>query len=246
MVHNSAAGCLVSYLLGITLVDPVPHNLLFERFYSDARKGSLPDIDIDFPKFSREEVIEYVKEKYGEERIAHVCTYSTLKGKNALTEVLNSKEVLSFFEIKQLTDQMPDDQKNSDKIQEFFEDNPEDKSLILWTLYNEPEIYKDYCTIDEKTGELHGELASYFKQAIRVEGLLKNIGKHAAGIIISDQNLNEICPMIRTSLSDEKRTGLDMKSGELAGLCKFDFLGTLSLDRIQGVNDLLQYGYIKE
>jgi DNA polymerase-3 subunit alpha len=131
-----------------------------------------------------------------------------------------------------ITRGIPDEGKISDKLEEYHED-----SILRYVLKYEPKIVKDYCTIDEQ-GNLLGEYAEYFKQAIRIEGTYKSVGKHAAGVVISRDKLVDVCPMM------EDRIVMDMHDIEDLGLVKLDVLGVASLDKCQLVNKLLRYGHL--
>lgn len=227
--RGSAAGSLVAYLLGITLVDPIVYGLLFERFFNPGRitpgKISLPDIDMDFPPNVREEVIQYLRDKYGHDKVGQIVTYGRLQGKSALKEVLRVNEYCSFEEMNTITAILPSEGAISDQLEEV-----EDHSIIAWALENEEKRLKDYCYI--KDGELHGDYSRAFSQAMRLEGIFKSIGKHAAATIVSSEPLENFCPMIKTSRSAEKVIGYDMYSSEDAGAVKMDILGVSSLQKV--------------
>ena len=231
--RGSAAGCLVSYLVGITLVDPIEHGLIFERFYNSGRNTadhvSLPDIDIDVPALSRDDVIDYIKSKYGKDNVSQMITYICLQGRSALSEVLRLHEACSYDEIKKITSCLPQESQISDQLAEM--DNP---SLITWALMNQPDELYDYCRIDED-GNLSGDHSKFFEQAIRIEGTFKSQGKHAAGVVISSQNLNHVCPMLSDKKSSEKIAGMEMNDLEAMGHVKFDILGISLLDKVMGV-----------
>lgn len=239
--RGSAAGCLISYLIGITNIDPIPFNLLFERFYNDGRnspgKISYPDVDTDFPPSGREKVISYIRNKYGENNVAQIATFGRLQGRSAIREVLRVHESCDMNTINLISKTFPQEGQISDKLEEADE-----KSIINWTLDNEPERIESWCRKDEK-GELSGDLADFFKQAIRIEGIIKSVGKHAAGIIISSENLNYCCPMIRDKGSDNKIIGLEKDSLEKIGLIKFDLLGVSVLEKLSTVRDMLRGNY---
>jgi DNA polymerase-3 subunit alpha len=241
--RGSSAGSLVSHLLNITNVDPIKYNLIFERFYNDGRntkdKKALPDIDTDFPKFKREEVIKYITDKYGKDKVGHIVTNSELKGKSSIKEVLRANKAVSNDEMNSITAYIP----SKEDISDLLADSNE-SSILRWTLNNEPDILKDWVSIDEN-GKVHGELAMYFEQAIRLEGTFVGTGKHASGIIISKEPLEECCPMA-TDKHGEKLAGLDMSDLEKAGFVKFDILGVAVLDKLMGINNLLQYGRINK
>ena len=191
--RGSAAGCLVSYLIGITAIDPIKYDLIFERFYNAGRntggRVSMPDIDVDVPMDQRENIIDYIKNTYGQDKVSQMITYNTLKGRGALKEVLRVYSNISFEEMNQITRHIPDEAKIADELQEM-----KDASIIKWALENNPKQLKDWCYI--KDDKLEGPLAKRFEQAIRLEGTKCNQSKHAAGIAISQSSLASICPMI--------------------------------------------------
>jgi DNA polymerase-3 subunit alpha len=154
--RGSAAGCLVSYLLSITDVDPIEYDLLFERFYNEGRNTedyvSLPDIDMDVPAEHRDEVIDYIKTKYGEENVAQMITFGRLQGRAAIKEVLRINDAVSFAEMNTITESIPDEAKISDQLELM-----DDKSIIKWALENEPDSLKNWCTMDDN-GNLDGPL----------------------------------------------------------------------------------------
>jgi len=229
--RGSGAGSLVCYLTGITLVDPMPYGLLFERFYNKGRNTkdhiSLPDLDIDFPPSIREDVISYIKNKYGEPRVCQMLTFGRLQGKSIVKEVLRVNESCSPEQMNKITKDIPDEAEISDQLE-----NMEHPSVLMWSLQNIPEKLSAYCWIDE-SGKLQGEYAKEFEQAMRLEGIFKSQGKHAAGVVISSEKLNEVCPMIKPSRGDEKIAGMEMADLEAIGCVKFDILGVSLLEKIQ-------------
>lgn len=234
--RGSAAGCLISYLIGITLVDPIRYGLLFERFYNVGRKGSLPDIDIDFPSSKREQVIEYIRNRYGREHVAQIVTYSRMRGKGALKEVLRNNNVCDFDTMNAITDGIPEEAAISDLLEEEREE-----SIIRWTLRNEPAVLQDWCRIEED-GSLTGEYAKQFGYAIELEGVLRSTGKHAAGVVIASDIVGDNCPMVRDKNSDDRLASMDMDSLADMGITKFDILALSALDKLQDVNQLLMKG----
>jgi len=239
--RGSGAGCMVSYLLGITQVDPIEHNLVFERFYNAGRNVpghvSLPDIDCDFPITKRDKVIDYIKSKYNEENVSQMITYSRMQGRGALKDVLRAHG-FSFDESNAITKNIPDEAEISEQLQEMKEDGGE-SSIIGWALENIPSKLKDYCQIDEQ-GNITGKLSKEFAQAIRLEGTKRSQGKHAAGIVISHTPLKDICPMIYDKKNKQMIAGLEMSDLESIGLVKFDILGVAVLDKIMGCINLLK------
>lgn len=248
--RGSAGGCLVSMLLGITnkAVDPVKNGLTFERFYNAGRntkdRVSLPDIDLDLPAGAREQVFSYIRNKYGHDKVAQIATFGTLQGRGALKEVLRVHEVCSFAEMGRITQDIPDESRISDDLQEMEEEFGS-SSILKWSLEHQPESLKEYCILN-KEGQLKGPYARYFAQAIRLEGVKKSQGKHAAGIIISPIPLNEICPLIYDKKSDHSIVGLGKDDCELLGLVKIDVLGISLLDKLMDIEKLLLNGQLEE
>ena len=235
--RGSAAGCLVSYLVDITQVDPIKYDLIFERFYNAGRNTSdhvsLPDIDIDVPATKRDEVIDYIRDKYGKEKVGQMVTFGRLQGRSALKEVLRMNEACSYDEMNVITKSLPHEHEVSDQLAEM-----DDPSVIRWTLMNQPEVLRDYCRMNDD-GTLEGDFAKRFEQAMRIEGTFKSQGKHAAGVVISSHNLNDVCPMVRDKKGSEKIAGMEMNDLESMGHVKFDILGVSLLDKIMGVRDEL-------
>jgi DNA polymerase III subunit alpha len=228
--RGSAAGCLVSYLIGITAIDPLKYNLIFERFYNTGRNTkshiSMPDIDVDVPIEYRESIINYIKDKYGNDKVSQMITFNTLKGRGALKEVLRVYGNISFEEMNRITKNIPDEAKIADELQEM-----EDASIIKWSLENNSKKLKDWCYIDDK-GELQGPLSKRFEQAIRLEGSKYNQSKHAAGIAIANNELSSICPMLWDTKTKQSIAGFEMGDLESIGVIKFDILGIALLDKI--------------
>lgn len=242
--RGSSGGSLVSYLTGITHIDPIKYDLIFERFYNEARNTkdfvSLPDIDTDFPSSKRPYVIEYLQKKYGYDKVSHMVTFGRLMGKGALKEVLRVNDACSYEEMNTICKDLPQESEISDQLEASGE-----TSIIKWTLENDPKLVSDWCTIDDD-GNLKGDYAEYFEQAIRLEGTYKSQGKHPSGIVISAEPLDQVCPMIHDKNSDQKIAGLSMGDLEEMGHVKFDLLNVSVLDKLQGVNNLLMYGKIGE
>jgi DNA polymerase-3 subunit alpha len=242
--RGSAAGCLVSYLIGITSIDPIKYKLLFDRFYNAGRntkdRVSMPDIDVDVPINKREKVIEYIKQQYGSDKVSQMITFNTIKGRGALKDVLRVYGNVSFEEMNLITKNIPDEAKIADELQEMKDETGE-ASIIRWALENNSDKLKEWCHIDE-SGELQGPLAKRFEQAIRLEGTKSNQSKHAAGVVIGDRQLSAICPMIYDTKTDQTIAGMEMQDLESIGVIKFDILGVAMLDKIMTVQDILQKG----
>jgi DNA polymerase-3 subunit alpha len=242
--RGSAAGCLVSYLIGITDINPIKYDLLFERFYNEGRNTadhiSMPDIDVDVPITKREYIIDYIKNKYGTNKVSQMITFNTMKGRGALKEVLRVYGNISFDEMNKITKNIPDEAKIADELQEMKEDTGE-ASIIRWALENNVDKLKEWCYISNEN-VLEGPLAKRFEQAIRLEGTKSNQSKHAAGVVISSENLSSVCPMVYDTKNKQAIAGMEMQDLESLGLIKFDILGVAMLDKIMTISDILQYG----
>ena len=237
--RGSAAGCLISYLIGITQIDPIEYDLIFERFYNAGRNTedhiSLPDIDIDVPGGKRDEIISYLKQKYGNDNVSQMITFGRLQGRSALKEVLRVNNACGFSEMNEITKSIPDEASISDQLAEMDE---EDRSIIRWSLLNNADELRDYCFINSEN-ELDGDYAEYFRQAISIEGTFKTQGKHAAGVVISAEDLYKVCPMVNPKSGTEKIAGLEMADLEALGHVKFDVLGINLLDKLMMIKELV-------
>ena len=239
--RGSAAGCMVSYLMDITQIDPVPFNLIFERFYNAGRNAggrvSMPDIDIDVPKQSREGIIDYIRNKYGGENVAQIITFQTLKGRAALKRVMAARGNIGFEEQNTITSHILDESKIADELQDM-KDELGTSSIIWWALENRSEKLKDWCQIGEE-GKLEGPFARVFEQAMRLEGTKIIQSKHAAGIVMSPQPISEVCPMILDREGNDLLAGFEGPSCEDVGLLKLDVLGIKMLDKIMEIPKIL-------
>ena len=246
--RGSAAGCLVSYLIGITQVDPIPYGLLFSRFYNEGRntkdRVAMPDIDIDIPAGKREQIINYIKDKFGHDKVSQMATYQTMKGRGALKAVLRAHNAVTAAEQNIITKFFPEEAKIADELQVMREEEGE-SSIIQWTLENNSDKLREWCFINDK-GELEGPLAKYFAQAIRLEGTKANMSKHASGILIGPRPLAEMCPMVYDSKTESQIAGFEMNDVADVGLIKYDVLGLSLLDKLMGVQDILEFGDINE
>lgn len=242
--RGSAAGSLVSYLVGITNIDPIPHGLLFSRFYNAGRNTAdrveYPDIDVDFPINKRDEVIGYMKDKYGHNQVCQLVTFGTMQGRDALKQVLRTHDACEFNTMNEISKKIPAKAEIEDKMEEEGE-----SSILRWVLKNEPKKVEEYCRIEDD-GSLSGEYATYFEQAIRLEGTFRSQGKHAAGVVIGSTDLNTVCPMIHDKNGTDKIAGMEMKDLESIGQVKFDVLGVAALDKLMGINSLLKNGVIED
>ena len=217
--RGSAAGSIVAYLMGITDLDPVRYKLLFERFLNPERI-SPPDVDVDFCQNRREEVIDYVKKKYGEMSVAQIITFGTLGAKMAIRDV-GRVMGLSFGDASRIADMIPRDPKVT--IAKALDPNNKDFfSADLKKIYEE----------EDQTREL-------IDNAIALEGVSRQTGTHAAGVVISDRNLTEFLPLTRDDHGSVVTQYPMGPVGDL-GLLKMDFLGLKTLTVIQDCLNLVE------
>ena len=230
--RGSAGGCLISYLIGITKIDPIEYGLIFERFYSSARKGSMPDIDVDMPPEHREAVINYIRNKYGKDKVGHLVTYAQMKGATAIKEVLRINDVCGYEIMNEITKAIPEEGKIMDEMEATGED-----SILLFTLKYKPDKLKDWVRFEQDT--VVGDYARWFSEAIKLEGTISSTGKHASAIVIYESPLAEVCPMINDKSGEEPLIGYEMKACEKVGCVKLDCLGLTSISKILMINDIL-------
>lgn len=211
--RGSAAGSLAAFSLGITNLDPIKYNLLFERFLNVERE-SLPDIDVDFCYTRREEVINYVTQKYGKQNVAQITTFGSMKAKAAVKDVGRALG-LSYAQ--------------TDKIAKLIPDSP--KITIDQALDQEPEL--------QKLVNSDPQLKKLIDISRRLEGLSRHASTHAAGIVISDKPMQEYLPLY-LGKKGEVVTQYDMKKVEKVGLIKFDFLGLKTLTVLDDALQLIK------
>ena len=207
--RGSGAGSLVAWVLLITDLDPLKWGLLFERFLNPERV-SMPDFDIDFCQDRRDEVISYVQEKYGHDKVAQIITFGSLQARAALRDVGRVLE-------------MPYSQ--VDRIAKLIPNNPAKPTTIAQAVISEKELCKQRRE-DEQVADL-------IDVSMKLEGLYRHASTHAAGLVIGDRPLAELVPLYRDPRSDMPVTQFNMKWVEKAGLVKFDFLGLKTLTVLQ-------------
>src|SRR5580700_9645189 len=200
--RGSAAGSLVSYALGITDIDPLQHELLFERFLNPERV-SMPDIDIDFCMNRRGEVINYVTQKYGRDNVAQIITFGTMAAKAAIKDVGRAMDI-PYADVDRIAKMVPTQLNIT--LEQAIEDSAQLREAI----------------------EKDGQIRELFQTARKLEGLVRNSGVHAAGVVISPRPLTDLVPLHRTK-NDEIVTAFDMVAIDKLGLLKMDFLGLTTL-----------------
>jgi DNA polymerase-3 subunit alpha len=207
--RGSGAGSVVAWVLTITDLDPLRFDLLFERFLNPERV-SMPDFDIDFCQERRGEVIRYVRDKYGAESVAAIITFGTLQAKAVVRDVGRVMQ-MPYGQVDRLAKLIPFNPANPPKLQEAIDDEPK---------------FDDEIAQDARVGEL-------LDTALSLEGLYRNAGTHAAGVVIGDRPLTELVPLYNDPRSDLPATQFNMKWAEAGGLVKFDFLGLKTLTVIE-------------
>ncbi len=213
--RGSGAGSVVAWALDITDLDPLRFGLLFERFLNPERV-TMPDFDIDFCQDRRDEVIRYVRGKYGEDRVAQIITFGTLQARAALRDV-GRVLGLAYGQVDRLCKLVPH--------------NPAHPPSLEEAIAGEPQL-QDQISKDESVRRL-------FAIARKLEGLHRHASTHAAGVVIGDRPLVELVPLYRDPRSEVPVTQFSMKWVEAAGLVKFDFLGLKTLTVLARARDLL-------
>lgn len=201
-----------------------------------AGKTSMPDIDIDVPAHVREDVIQYIKDKYGEARVCQIMTFQSMKGRRALKDVFRVHGGVPADLMNEMTRPIPDEAKIADELQEMKEEEGF-SSIIQWSLENRAKELEEYASL--KDGEITGMFGKRFEQAIRLEGTKTNQSKHAAGILISSVDLDEVCPLAFDKTSGGLIAGMEMNSLEKIGLIKFDILGVSVLTKLMTIQEIL-------
>ena len=214
--RGSGAGSLVAYVLTITDLDPFRFNLLFERFLNPERV-SMPDFDIDFCQDRRGEVITYVQQRYGADRVAQIITFGKLQARMVTRDV---GRVL----------QMPYGQ--VDRLSKLIPNNPANPVTLGQAIDGEPKLQEER--------DRDPTVRTLFEIALKLEGLYRNASTHAAGVVIGDRPLDELVPLYRDPRSDIPATQFNMKYVEKAGLVKFDFLGLKTLTVIEKAQNLIR------
>jgi DNA polymerase-3 subunit alpha len=214
--RGSAAGSLVAYAIRITDLDPLPYNLLFERFLNPERI-SMPDIDVDFCQDRRGEVIQYMVEKYGRDRVCQIITFGTMKAKAAVRDVGRALN-MNYGDVDRIAKLIPDDL----------------NITLSEALQKEPQL-----------GEMAGtdpQVRELLDTALCLEGLTRHASTHAAAVVVAPEPLEEFLPVYKDQKTGSINTQYSMKYVELVGLVKFDFLGLKNLTVIENAVKLVRAG----
>ena len=224
--RGSGAGSLVAYALKITDLDPLEYKLLFERFLNPERV-SMPDFDIDFCQGNRDRVIDYVKDKYGRDAVSQIATFGTMAAKAALRDI---GRVLGMG------------YGHVDSIAKLIV-APPGKTVTLAKVPTDPDpglVYarKEAPEIDQREAA-EEEVAELLALATRVEGIVRNIGMHAGGVLIAPGKITDFCPLYQQPGSDSAVSQFDKDDVEAIGLVKFDFLGLATLTILELAKDFI-------
>ncbi|MDR2105178.1 MAG: DNA polymerase III subunit alpha, partial [Deferribacteraceae bacterium] len=214
--RGSGAGSLAAYALKITDIDPIKMKLMFERFLNPERP-SLPDFDIDFCAVRRDEVVEYVKKRYGEDKTANILTLGELSGRLALKDVGRALRIPVAL-MNKLSNLIPEKDAEGGKV------------TLARAIEMNPNIAKEIEAV-EKGDEL-------LKHTLKIEGLFRNAGVHAAGLAIADRPITDYVPLCK--IKDEVVLQLEMSDAEKAGIVKFDFLGLANLTVIHNAVQMIR------
>ena len=214
--RGSAAGSLVAYAIKITDLDPLPYNLLFERFLNPERI-SMPDIDVDFCQDRRGEVIQYMVEKYGRDRVCQIITFGTMGAKAVVRDVGRALN-MNYGDVDRIAKLVPDDL----------------KMTLSKALLQEPQL-KELRNTDPQVKDL-------LDTALCLEGLTRHASTHAAAVVVAPEPLEEFLPIYKDQKTGAINTQYSMKYVELAGLVKFDFLGLKNLTVIENAVKLVRDG----
>jgi DNA polymerase-3 subunit alpha len=224
--RGSGAGSLVAYAMKITDLDPLRYNLLFERFLNPERV-SMPDFDIDFCQGNRDRVIDYVKDKYGREAVSQIATFGTMAAKAALRDV-GRVLGMGYGHVDSIAKLIP---------------APPGKTVTLARVPEQPDegiIYarKEAPELEQREAA-EEEVAELLSLAMRLEGVVRNIGMHAGGVLIAPGKITDFCPLYQQPGSDSAVSQYDKDDVEAIGLVKFDFLGLATLTILELAKDFI-------
>ncbi|MFZ2987480.1 DNA polymerase III subunit alpha [Ideonella sp.] len=228
--RGSGAGSLVAYALLITDLDPLQYNLLFERFLNPERV-SMPDFDIDFCQANRDRVIDYVKDKYGRQAVSQIATFGTMAAKAALRDI-GRVLGMGFGHVDSIAKLIPAPPGKTVTLAKVPE-KPDEK--IIYARLEAPEL-----EVREKAEE---EVAELLDLAAKVEGMVRNIGMHAGGVLIAPGKITDFCPLYQQPGSDSAVSQYDKDDVEAIGLVKFDFLGLATLTILELAKDFIVARY---
>jgi len=227
--RGSGAGSLVAYALRITDLDPLQYNLLFERFLNPERV-SMPDFDIDFCQSNRDRVIDYVKAKYGKEAVSQIATFGTMAAKGVVRDVGRVLD-MSYGFCDGISKLIPAKPGTSVTLQLPPADRKKDDKLVYATV-DEPQLAEREAKEDD--------VKTLLELARKLEGLTRNVGMHAGGVLIAPGKLTDFCPLYQQPGSDSAVSQYDKDDVEAIGLVKFDFLGLATLTILEIAAQLIR------
>ncbi len=225
--RGSGAGSLAAYALSITDLDPLRYKLLFERFLNPER-SSMPDFDIDFCQANRDRVIDYVKDKYGRDAVSQIATFGTMAAKAALRDI-GRVLGMGYGHVDSIAKLIP---------------APPGKTVTLAQVPDEPDSGIIYARKEapelEQREAADEEVAELLRLATRVEGIVRNVGMHAGGVLIAPGKITDFCPLYQQPGSDSAVSQYDKDDVEAIGLVKFDFLGLATLTILELAKDFIR------
>jgi DNA polymerase-3 subunit alpha len=228
--RGSGAGSLVAYALFVTDLDPLRYQLLFERFLNPERV-SMPDFDIDFCQANRDRVIEYVKHKYGREAVSQIATFGTLASKAALRDV-GRVLGMGYGQVDSVAKLVPGLPGKTYTLAPLPVPPAEPDPGLIYVRKEVPEL--------EQREAAEEEVAELLSLATRVEGLVRNVGMHAGGVLIAPGRITDFCPLYQQPGSDSAVSQFDKDDVEAIGLVKFDFLGLATLTILELAKDFIR------
>ncbi|HLL18349.1 MAG TPA: DNA polymerase III subunit alpha [Rubrivivax sp.] len=228
--RGSGAGSLVAYALFITDLDPLEYGLLFERFLNPERV-SMPDFDIDFCQANRDRVIEYVKAKYGREAVSQIATFGTMASKAALRDV-GRVLGMGYGHVDSVAKLVPGLPGKTYTLAKPPTDPNEVDPSVIYVRKEVPEL--------EQREAAEEEVAELLSLATRVEGIVRNVGMHAGGVLIAPGKITDFCPLYQQPGSDSAVSQYDKDDVEAIGLVKFDFLGLATLTILELAKDMIR------
>ena len=228
--RGSGAGSLVAYSLSITDLDPLAYNLLFERFLNPERV-SMPDFDIDFCQANRERVIDYVKAKYGRDAVSQIATFGTMAAKAALRDV-GRVLGMGYGHVDSIAKLIVAPPGKTVTLARVPQPPEEPDPGVIYARKEEPEI--------DRREAAEEEVAELLALATRVEGIVRNVGMHAGGVLIAPGKITDFCPLYQQPGSDSAVSQFDKDDVEAIGLVKFDFLGLATLTILEHAKHLVR------
>ncbi len=231
--RGSGAGSLVAYVLFITDLDPLYYNLLFERFLNPERV-SMPDFDVDFCQGNRDRVIDYVKDKYGRPAVSQIATFGTMAAKAALRDI-GRVLGMGFGHVDSIAKLIPAPPGKTVTLAKLPPNFDPDKAKVIYARHEAPELEER-----EKNDE---EVAELLRLAAEVEGMVRNIGMHAGGVLIAPGKITDFCPQYQQPGSDSAVSQYDKDDVEAIGLVKFDFLGLATLTILEVAKEFITSRY---